>query len=111
MLESEDDEEEDSEAIPDRLSSGDAWMFPIVSSLSFVRCVKVAQWVSVRLSGSAWDICRYEVLWEGVDKLVALMVLLDCRCRQRMEGMSRRSLWIARLIISPVLLPVLLLLL
>jgi len=33
MLESEDDEEEDSEAIPDRLSSGDAWMFPIVSSL------------------------------------------------------------------------------
>lgn len=69
------DREEDEDEQPERLSSEDAWLFPVVSaaplSFAFFHTTKCIVWFRATLRSLPYS----EVLWEGVDQLATPMVL------------------------------------
>lgn len=94
----EEDEHED-EDVPDRMSSTDAWLFPIVSSpvlflssnwgdkrkrkkkLTFASCK------SGRLCSLAWHVHDSHIRGQGMDQLATRLVFFDSWGGERMEGM------------------------
>lgn len=72
---SSDNEEEDS--LP-RLTSEDAWIFPLVGSLVFALCVciKKPPWCTIdRFSSSRWLVPGHQILWKGMDQLATVPLL------------------------------------
>lgn len=82
-------DEEDGEEEIDRMTSNDAWLFPVVSIiLYFTRVVSLNGNYTIiacirRVIGT---LCRRQISWDRVDQLVPQLVFFHHWFRERMEG-------------------------
>lgn len=77
--------DEDDEGDTERMSSDDAWLFPIVGPCCHFLCSTHIE--LDRVCSSFWALHYRQEIWDGVDKFFAWLVFLHCRHRECLAGL------------------------